>query len=261
MLEQITPLILTYNEAPNIERTLGKLSWAKDIVVVDSGSSDTTRELLARHPAVRVYERAFTGHADQWNFGLGSTAIRTDWVLALDADFVLSDALLAELRALVPSQAVGGLRASFVYCIHGKPLRGSLYPPVTVLFRRARARYVQQGHTQRVSVEGETESLHAPIYHDDRKPIGHWLASQARYMRIEADKLRGAVPGELRWQDRIRRLRVIAPFGVLFYLLLVRGLILDGWPGVFYACQRAVAEAILSLYLIEGDLSLRIDRR
>lgn len=255
MLEQITPLILTYNEAPNIERTLGKLFWAKDIVVVDSGSSDTTRELLAHHPDVRVYERPFASHADQWNFGLESTAIRTEWVLALDADFVLSDALLAELRALAPSQAVSGFRASFVYCIHGKPLRGSLYPPVTVLFRRERARYVQPGHTQRVSLEGEIESLHAPIYHDDRKPIGRWLDSQARYMRIEAEKLRGAAPSELRWQDRIRRLRVVAPFGVFFYVLLVRGLILDGWPGIYYACQRALAEVILSLYLIEGDFA------
>ena len=94
MHTKITPLILTFNEAPNIERTLAKLAWADDVVVVDSGSTDGTREILARHPNVRVFVRTFTTHAEQWNFGLVQTGIQTDWVLALDADYVLSAALV-----------------------------------------------------------------------------------------------------------------------------------------------------------------------
>src|SRR5688572_4223127 len=135
MIEQITPLILTFNEAPNIERTLAPLSWARDIVVVDSGSTDKTRELLARHSKVRVVERVFTTHAEQWNFGLEHTGIRSDWVLALDADFVLSDELVKELSTLDPDAGTAGYRASFTYCIEGKPLRGAAYPPVVVLYR------------------------------------------------------------------------------------------------------------------------------
>ena len=91
MLNQITPLILTFNEAPNLGRTLDRLSWAKDIVIVDSMSTDDTRAIALRYPAVRVFERAFTTHAEQWNFGLQHTGIKTEWVLALDADFVMSD--------------------------------------------------------------------------------------------------------------------------------------------------------------------------
>jgi len=96
MLGSITPLILTLNEAANIERSLAKLNWARDIVVVDSGSTDGTCEILARHPVVRVFERPFTTHAEQWNFALQQTGLRTEWVLAMDADYVLSDALLAD---------------------------------------------------------------------------------------------------------------------------------------------------------------------
>ena len=86
MLDQITPLILTYNEAPNIVRSLGALSWAKDIVVVDSFSDDDTITIAKSVPAVRVFQRAFDSHRNQWEFGLKETGISTPWVLALDAD-------------------------------------------------------------------------------------------------------------------------------------------------------------------------------
>ena len=67
MRDLITPLILTYNEEDNIERIVSKLWWANRILVIDSGSSDQTCELLARNPRVDVIERAFDTHATQWN--------------------------------------------------------------------------------------------------------------------------------------------------------------------------------------------------
>src|SRR4029079_8546941 len=98
MLGIITPLILTYNEAPNIGRTLERLSWARDIVVVDSFSDDETLDIARSFSNVRVYQRRFDGHEQQWNFGLQETGIETDWVLALDADYVLTDELVNELQ-------------------------------------------------------------------------------------------------------------------------------------------------------------------
>ena len=70
MLENITPLILTYNEALNIERTLQHLTWAKKIIVVDSYSTDGTLEILYSIPQVEVFQRMFDYFADQCNYGL-----------------------------------------------------------------------------------------------------------------------------------------------------------------------------------------------
>ena len=251
MLSQITPLILTYNEAPNLARTLDRLAWARDIVVVDSLSTDDTRAIAARYPSVRIFERAFTTHAEQWNFGLEQTGIRTDWVLALDADFVLTEDVVREIGALSPPQDVDGYRASFTYCIDGRPLRSAVYPPVTVLYRRARANYRQDGHTQRVHVAGRVGDLSSRILHDDRKPLARWIGSQVKYMRLEAEKLSTTPASSLGVVDRVRRWIVVAPPAMFVHCLFVRGGIRDGWAGVYYALQRSAAELILSLSLAE----------
>lgn len=257
MFERITPLILTYNEGPNVGRTLERLRWARDIVVVDSFSEDDTLALVARHPQARVFQRRFDTHRQQWSFGLRETGISSEWVLALDADYVLSEDLVEELGALEPAAGVRAYRARFVYCVNGRPLKGSAYPPVAVLYRRAGADYVQDGHTQRVAVGGEVAELSHPILHDDRKPLSRWVQSQSRYMRLESEKIRNTPLAGLGMADRVRKARVIAPFAMLFYCLFVKGVVLDGRVGLYYAFQRMFAELLLSLCLIERDLRAR----
>ena len=254
LLNQITPLILTYNEAPNIERTLEQLRWARDIVVVDSFSTDETLEIISRFPQARVFQRKFDNFASQCNFGLTQTNITTEWILNLDADYMLSPELIEELRGFKPRPEVIGCRAHFTYCIAGRRLRSGIYPTVTVLFQKSMGEFRPDGHAHRLHIEGQIENLKSPILHDDRKPLGRWFESQTRYTRLEADKLLTADPRTLSWTDRIRRWRVVAPLAVLFYCLLIRGGVLDGWPGFYYAFQRMFAEAMLSLYLIDHDL-------
>jgi glycosyltransferase involved in cell wall biosynthesis len=257
MLDQITPVILTYNEAPNIARTLERLHWARDIVVVDSFSTDETLDLAGRAPQARVFQREFDCHANQWNFALNETAIASEWVLALDADYILTPELVEELKTLAPTADVRGYRASFVYSVNGRRLRGSTYPPVTVLYRHKGASYRQDGHTQRVQIKGDIAELRAQILHDDRKSFDHWLRAQSRYAKLESKKLSEAAWQDLGWADRIRKLRVVAPVAIPFYCLFVKGAILDGRAGLYYAFQRGLAELLLSLYLFEDGEAQR----
>ncbi|KKJ00273.1 hypothetical protein PROH_11335 [Prochlorothrix hollandica PCC 9006 = CALU 1027] len=69
-LADITPLILTYNEEENIDRTLSKLTWASQILIIDSYSTDRTLEITQSYSKVRVLQRQFDSFADQCNFGL-----------------------------------------------------------------------------------------------------------------------------------------------------------------------------------------------
>jgi len=250
MLTEITPLVLTYNEAPNIARTLSRLTWASRIVVVDSFSTDATCEIIRRFPQAEIVQRKFDTFAGQCNFGLGH--IRTPWVLSLDADYVLDAGFQEELAALQPGAEVGGFRTLFTYCIHGRRLRASLYPSRTVLYRKARANYRDEGHGHRVQIEGDVLPLRSRILHDDRKPLERWLAEQNRYAIHEAEHLRRTPAHELNRPDRIRQRIAIAPGLIFFYTLLGKGLVLDGWPGCYYVLQRTLAEIVLSLRLIEA---------
>jgi glycosyltransferase involved in cell wall biosynthesis len=256
MFEQVTPLVVTYNEEANIGRLLESLSWAKRIVVVDSESTDATRSIANDFGNVTFVVRQFDELARQWNFGLNESGIDTEWVLALDADYVLPKEFVDELESLRPAVETTGYRAKFDYCIEGVPLHGGLYPPVTVLFRRQGACFLQDGHAHRVSLSGAVQEMRTRLRHDDRKPIERWFWSQLKYMRLEAAKLRTTPTAELRLPDRIRKLIVIAPWLVFFYCLFVKGNILDGRRGLMYATQRATAEAILALYLLCDQLTI-----
>lgn len=250
LLERITPVILTFDEAANIARVLDNLSWATDIVIVDSGSQDATREIVARYSNVRVFEHEFENHASQWNYAIDKTDIQTEWVLALDADHVMTEELVHEISTLSPGEDVSGFRVSFTYCVLGRPLRASLYPPLISIYRRKRAHYVQQGHTQRVIVEGSVAPLECHLLHDDRKPFGRWIKSQNQYMQLEATLIRQSPWRKLSWANRVRMFVLPGPIVALIWCLFVKRTVLDGIPGMYYGFQRMIAEFILSCHLL-----------
>jgi hypothetical protein len=121
---------------------------------------------------------------------------------------------------------------------------------------------VDEGHTQQLRIKGKLAKFKGKVWHDDRKPLSRWFQSQDRYSEIEATYLleEGARMKErgggeqLSRIDRWRMKIVVVPILMPFYLLLVRGLIFDGWNGWFYVYQRTVAEMMLSLRLLEARL-------
>ena len=252
MLDEITPMILTLNEEANIERTMAKLTWARRILVIDSGSTDRTIEIVRQFPQAVVIRRDFDSAAAQCNFGL--THVDSKWVLSLDADYVLSDALISEIASLRPADNICGFWARFVYRIFGHALRASVYPPRAVLYRRSAAAYVDEGHTQRVRIDGELSQLNDPIYHDDRKPISRWFSSQARYAALEASDLLTGDVSKLGRVDRLRLLILPAPVLMFFYVLFIKRCLLDGWSGWYYTFQRVCAEMMLSIELLDRRL-------
>src|SRR5262245_16722022 len=108
-LSQITPLLITWNEEPNIGRCLQRLSWASKIVVIDSGSTDETLSICRDTSNVRVIHRAFDSFAEQCNFGLQQ--IESDWVLSMDADYMLPSEFADEVSRLADD--VNGYSAEF----------------------------------------------------------------------------------------------------------------------------------------------------
>lgn len=249
-LRRITPIVTTRDEQANIARVLRPLSWAQKVIIVDSGSTDDTCAIARGFSNVRIVSHPFASHADQWTFAIAHAGVGTDWVLTLDADYVLTSDLVSELERLDPPQEVSGFRCHFRYLVLGRPLRGSLYPPRVVLARTDRVRFEQDGHAHRVTVAGSTRDLRSPVMHDDRKPTAMWLATQWRYAQLEAKKLVRETPERGRLIDTLRRLGLSAP--VAFFRAWLGGSgWLDGRAGLYYALQRAIAEGVIALAVLE----------
>ena len=244
----LTGLIITFNERANIGRTLATLQWVPSIIVVDSFSTDETCDIARAFPNVRVEQHQFESFAQQCNYGL--SLIVSPWALSFDADYLCPVSLAQEISGLVEEGDIVGYSVAFRYCVFGYPLRSTIYPDRVVLYRRALAQYRNDGHGHRLNIEGKLKNLTNKIDHDDRKSLSRWIASQDRYSIAEARHLLASDRKSLTAQDRLRLKVFYAPAAMFFYLLLGRGLILDGWRGWFYVGQRVIAECLLSLRLL-----------
>ncbi len=257
-MQDITAIILTYNEKENIQRTLQSLNWVKQVLLIDSYSSDETLSLaFVIRPDVSVRRHEFRSFADQCNWALSQ--VDSEWVLSLDADYLVTPELAREIEALPPDSEVDGYRVRFKYCINGRPLRSSILPPRTMLYRRSKAKYHNDGHGHRVAVRGRVINLAGFILHDDRKPLSRWLQEQDKYTRIEAPHLLNISDRDLSAQDRLRKKVFFAAPIVFLYLLLGRGLIFDHWYGWYYVMQRTLAEMMLSLRILSIRYRLEAD--
>src|SRR5262249_10643501 len=111
-----------------------------------------------------------------------------------------------------------------------------------------------KGHTEAWDINGPVATVSAAIIHDDWKATGPWLIGQARYMQRELDYLHVGKGGLVRW---LRLRPPLMPIAVFLYCLFGKGLLLNGRAGIFYALQRLVAEAVLSLMVLEEKLRTR----
>jgi glycosyltransferase involved in cell wall biosynthesis len=248
-LDDVTPLVLTWNEEANIARTLSALEWAREVVILDSGSCDRTREFAAAFPNVRWETRPFDAHAAQWRHGVHHSGIRTDYVLALDADYQVPRAFVDELESRFLRGDFAGGVAGFEYHVRGRRLWGTLYPAKIVVFRRADVDIAQAGHTQEVGVRGATYRFTSRLIHDDRKSAERFAASQARYAALEADRLAGQEGG--RWQDSARR------WGLMPYLVGPGSYFLAGGPFTAGAARQYARERVAFERLLARELSKR----
>ncbi|WP_345948367.1 MULTISPECIES: glycosyltransferase family 2 protein [unclassified Mucilaginibacter] len=244
-------VILTKNEEPNLKRVLDKLTWIGKIIIVDSFSTDETVNIANSYPNVTLVQRQFDTHATQWNYGL--SLANAKWMLSLDADYVLTTAFCEEILTFIKQDNRSAYLSNFTFLVFGKPLRKDNTTPRPVLFKKADCIYYDDGHTQRLRINGETGEFANPILHDDRKSLSRWLSNQDSYSIKECNKLLNTANDKVSFSSKIRKNKILAPFIVFFYSLFVKGLILDGWAGWHYTLQRTMVEMLLALRLIEEE--------
>jgi glycosyltransferase involved in cell wall biosynthesis len=249
IVNEVTPALLTFNEEPNLRRTLEALTWAKRVVVVDSNSTDATRDIVSSFPNVDLHLRSFVSHQDQWQYAIHGSGIISRYVLALDADMRVTPTLLAELAELFLNGNYDGALIPFELWSLGRPLKGSLCRPQLRLFRTDRVKVEQTGHTQSFHVVGCLYRFKEPLIHDDRKPVDHWIKSQTAYSALECSRL--IRTEQFSWKDRLRSAGLMPLVaGVSAYLRA--GGPWSGKPAYRYALERFTYESFLAMRMLAG---------
>lgn len=263
----ISILILTYDEAINLPDCLSSVAFSDDVVVLDSGSTDTTVQ-LAESAGATVLQRPFDNYAAQRNYGL-SHDFKHDWILMLDADERIPEDFVEEIRAVTDLQE----NPITLYRMRRKDMfmgrwlkRSSGYPTwFGRLFRKGAVR-VEREINEEYYTDGEIGLLDGHLIHYPfNKGIGYWLERHNRYSTMEAKRLLEERESSIPWtgfwsKDPMLRRKAFKqfayrvpcrPFFTFCYLYFLRFGFLDGMPGLQFSLMRATYEFMISLKMRE----------
>jgi glycosyltransferase involved in cell wall biosynthesis len=178
----ISAVVICLNEADRIARCLESLTFCDEIVVVDSGSMDGTREIARKYTPI-VIEQPFLGYVKQKNFALDR--VKNDWVICLDADEALSPELAANIRGSLARDdgRVSGYALDRVTHYLGVwHDRGEWYPDWQLrVFRRSRGRFAGLDPHDHVEVDGPVERLAGRLLHWNYRSISEHIQTTDRF--------------------------------------------------------------------------------
>lgn len=235
----ITAYVLAKNEEPNIAKCLRSLEHCDiPVVVLDSGSTDRTKEIAAQFAFCEVRDYSYVDHATAYN-SLTSQTEPDAACMILDADMEITQPLWGELFSHLERDDWEAIKAPILMYIAGKPLpRGSLYPPKAFVFRGGQEYFVPRGHGEELRSDIRIHQLRNRLGHNDLKPYSEYLLSQIRY----GENLgRRVGRGQASLKDRLRASSPIMAFVYPFVSLVLCGGLLCGRRGVIYALDRAIA--------------------
>lgn len=278
----VTVLILTLDEARHIERALRSIGPFVDrCVVVDSGSTDETA-VRARAMGAEVLTHSFVNQASQFNWALDQLPADTDWVIRLDADEIVTEALATEIKAKLSSlpASVSGVYVSRRMTFLGRPIRwGGVFPVrVLRLFRYGQGRCENRWMDEHILVDGDTVEFEGEIIDDNLNSLTWWTEKHNAYASREvvdllnleygfmlhetvADIRGGQQAGVKRWLKEKVYARLPTGFratAYFFYRYVLRLGFLDGREGTaFHVLQGFWYRYLVDMKLHEVKAYMR----
>ena len=233
MAVPVTATVITFNEAANIQAALESLSWADEIIVVDSESADATVS-IARQFTDRVIVRPWPGYIAQKNFAAEQAA--HDWIFSLDADERVSPPLASEIAGVITAgPAAAGYRVPRVTFHLGRWIRSTdWYPDYQLrLYDRRRGRWAGKYVHESVQAEGPVIDLRGELLHYAYRDLAHHLQTMDRYTSLAAQQMfeEGRRAG---FFDL-----AVHPPAAFFRNYVLRGGFRDGVPGLIVSAMNA----------------------
>ncbi len=230
----LSVVIITFNEEANLARTLASVAWADEIVVVDSGSTDRTREVAESFHA-KFFVELWKGFAAQKNSALAKAT--GDWVLSLDADEEVEPALADEIRTVIAANpSVTGFGIPRKNFFLGRWMKyGGFYPDRKLrLFQRGGGSFEDRLVHEDLRVTGTTASLKRHLLHHAYPTITSYIEHMNRYSLLGAEMAAAKRPRGFSFLDI-----VIRPKLTFLYNYFLRLGFLDGREGLLLHLYHA----------------------
>lgn len=184
-MEKISAILITLNEEKNLEACLDCIRWADEIIVVDCGSRDGTKEIALKYTD-KFHYRAWDNFSRQKAHALGLAS--NDWILSLDADERVTKELAEEIRKAAGSEALAGYFLKRDNYFLGKLMRGTgwQHDYQLRLFRKSRAKVTDKLVHEGFEIDGEVGRLSNPLLHFTYPSISAALKKMNEYTSLEA---------------------------------------------------------------------------
>lgn len=237
-MPKLSVTIITRDEAANLAAALESVSWADEIVVVDSESTDATVDIARRYTS-KVLVRPWPGYVEQKNCAAAEAS--HDWILSLDADERVTPELAAEIQAILKSEPpAAGYRVPRVTFHLGRWIRSTdWYPDYQLrLYDRRRGRWTGKLVHESVKVDGPPVDLRGELQHYAYRNLSHHLQTMDRYTTLAARQMRddGRTAG---WFDL-----ALHPPAAFLRNYVLRGGFRDGLAGLVISTLNATYVAL-----------------
>lgn len=183
--QPVSAVIITLNEAANLQKSLPKLSWCNEIIVVDSGSTDDT-VAVAKQFGCKVVCRPFDNYGSQKKFAFGLAD--NNWILNIDADEVLSDYLVAEIQAEMINPLYNGYCVPINLVFMGKVFKYGREARLfrLRLFNKQFGSLLDNPVHEKILVEGGIKKFKGRVYHYSYKNYEQYFHKFNNYSSVSA---------------------------------------------------------------------------
>ena len=230
----LSVIIITKNEADNIARCLESVRFADEIVVLDSGSTDTTLEIAKRYTKHVYQSTDWQGYGIQKQRALAHAG--GDWVLNLDADEHVTPELRTHILNAITSSTVDAYRIPIRMVFYDQPLRFCSSPKRHIrLFKRSMAQYSPDVVHEKIILPAHAviERIKSPILHRSFRDVSHALTKLNRYSSYSAQ-----VSMNQHTKPSLSK-TLSSTIWMFFRCYVLQGGFLHGKPGLFFALYNA----------------------
>lgn len=249
MKQTIAVVISAYNEEKKLPATLDAVSWADERIVIDNSSTDSTAAVARSHGA-KVYKQPNRLMLNT-NKNYGFTKAKSDWILNLDADEVVTPELKLEIERTIQSadSLTNGYWLSRKNIIFGKWIKHGLWWPDRQLrlFRRGKGKFPCVHIHEYLEVEGKSDNLEEPYIHYNYDTVAQYLAKLDRCTKSEMLSLKEA-SYSIEWYDAIR-----FPVSDFIKIYFAQGAYHDGLHGLVLAFLQAFYSFLTFARVWESD--------